>query len=117
MWGMPSLLLDEIIAYQEAYPTWAESTMKYFNSQFNERKRDLRPQHSSFSVSLESSIVREARELGEKLAEQWFSGTTEAVTPGWPERMVLVILREVRDENVEKRWGGWFPKTWRKMQS
>lgn len=102
---MPSLLLGEIIAYQEAYPTWAESTMKYFNSQFNERKRDSCPQHSSFSVSLGSSIVREAREFGKKVAEQWLSGTAEAGTPEWPERMVLVILREVRDENVEQRWG------------
>lgn len=66
MWGMPSLLLGEIIAYQEAYPTRAESTMKYFNSQFNERKRDSRPQHSSFPVSLGSSIVREAREFGKR---------------------------------------------------
>lgn len=103
MWEMPSLLLDEIIAYQEAYPTWAESAMKYFNSQFNERKRDSRPRHSSFSVSLGSS--REAREFGKKVAEQWLSDTAEAGTPEWPERMVLVILREVWDENGEQRWG------------
>lgn len=50
-------------------------------------------------------IVREAREFGKKVAEQWLSGTAEAGTPEWPERMVLVILREVRDENVEQRWG------------
>lgn len=52
--GMPSLLLAEIIAYQEAYPTWVESTMECFNRQFNKKKRDSHSQHSSFSVSLVS---------------------------------------------------------------
>lgn len=52
---MLRLLLAEIIAYQEAYPSWVESTMEYFNSQFNERKEIYIPKHSSFSVSMVSS--------------------------------------------------------------
>lgn len=115
---MPSLLLGEIIAYQEAYPTRAESTMKYFNSQFNERKRDSCPQHSSFSVSLGSSIVREAREFGKKVAEQWLSSCR-----GWnswvarEDGLGHLAGSQGRECGTEMGSGGWLPKIWRKKQS